>query len=237
MAENPSPHAAVTGSTPPPDASQDGDRQGMARTSEILRRSIAARASDRVTVAALLATLGDRAFGLLIVLLVLPTLIPGPPVPFYSLPFAAAIALIASQLARGFARPVLPGWLLRRSVGRARLDRLIERAMPAIRRFERLAHARPSRWTTQQGERWIGGLGIAVALALAMPVPFGNTPPGLALLGLGLGLIERDGRLLAFAALAGAASVLYVGVLTATAVLAAGWMFGAAAPLLDLLPV
>src|ERR1700722_14303315 len=98
MSENPSPHATVTGSTPPPDASQDGDRQGMARTSEILRRSIAARASDRAAVAQQLAPLGAREFGLLIVLLVLPALIPGPPVPFYSLQFAAAVAQIASQL-------------------------------------------------------------------------------------------------------------------------------------------
>jgi hypothetical protein len=237
MSEHPSPHAAGPDpATPPPDAGWDGDRPGPARTSEILRRSVAARASERVTVAALLAALGDRAFGLLIVLLVLPTLIPGPPVPFYSLPFAAAIALVASQLARGFVRPELPGWLLRRSIARARLDRLLERAMPAIRRFERFAHARPSRWTTPQSERCIGGLAIAVALALAMPVPFGNTPPGLALLVLGLGLIERDSRLLAIGTLGGAAAVLSVGALTAMAVLAAGWIFGAALPVVELVP-
>jgi hypothetical protein len=236
MSDNPSPHGTVSGPPPlPSDATLDRDRPGMARTSEILRRSIAARATERITVSALLAALGDRAFGLLIVLLVLPTLIPGPPIPFYSLPFAAAIALVASQLARGFVRPLLPGWLLRRSVGRARLERLLLRAMPAIRRFERFAHTRPSRWTTPRGERWIGAFCIAVALALAMPVPFGNTPPGLALLVLGLGLIERDSRLLAIGALAGAASVIYVAALSTMAVLAAGWLFGATAPLL--LPV
>jgi hypothetical protein len=242
MSDNPSPHGTVSGPPPLPsdaargDAAWDGDRQVMTRTSEILRRSIAARATERITVAALLAALGDRAFGLVIVLLVLPTLIPGPPIPFYSLPFAAAIALVASQLARGFVRPLLPDWLLRRSVGRARLERLLLHAMPAIRRFERFAHTRPSGWTTPRGERWIGALCIAVALALAMPMPFGNTPPGLALLVLGLGLIERDSRLLAIGALAGIASVVYVGVLTAMAVLAAGLLFGAAPPLLDLLP-
>ncbi len=116
------------------------------------------------------------------------------------------------------------------------LDRQLQRAMPAVRRFERFAHARPSRWTSRRAERWIGGLCIAVALALAMPVPFGNTPPGLALLALGLGLIERDSRLLVIGTLVGIASVLYVAILSTMAVLAADWIFGAAVLTLDLLP-
>ena len=198
----------------------------MSSTSDLLRKSIETRRTERATVGEILMALGDRAFGLLIVLLVLPTLIPGPPIPGYSLVFALAIALVASQLARGFDQPMLPGWWLRRSFDRARLDALLTRATPYLRRFERIAHARPSRWTTRQGERWIGALSICVAIALAMPVPFGNTPPGLALLALGLGLIERDTRLLVLGALAGIASVVYVGVLSTMAVMAADRIFG-----------
>ncbi|MBV8169040.1 MAG: exopolysaccharide biosynthesis protein [Alphaproteobacteria bacterium] len=198
----------------------------MARTSELLQRSIEARSAPRVSVAELMGSLGDRGFGLLIVLLVLPTLIPGPPIPFYSLPFAALIALVASQLARGHTRPDLPRFLRDRSFDRAKLDSFMIRAMPYVRRFERFAHARPSAWTTPRAERWIGALSIAVAIALAMPVPLGNTPPALSLLALGLGLIERDTRLLVIGALAGVASVIYVGVLSAMAVMAAGWIFG-----------
>jgi hypothetical protein len=209
----------------------------VSSTSDLLRKSIETRRTERATVAEILMALGDRAFGLLIVLLVLPTLIPGPPIPGYSLVFALAIALVASQLARGFDQPVLPRWLLRRSFDRARLDALLTRATPYLRRLERITHARPSRWTTRQGERWIGALVIAVALALAVPVPLGNTPPGLALLALGVGLIERDGRLLALGALAGIASVLYVAGITAATVLAAEEIFGAAPALLATLPV
>jgi hypothetical protein len=228
--DKPERSAGVVPAGPPPEAAArcDSDAEGdMARASEILRRSIAARTTERVSIAELLDDLGDRAFGLLIVLLTLPTLIPGPPMPGYSLPFAAAVGLVASQLARGFAHPVLPGWLLRRSFDRARLDGLLARAMPTVRRLERLIHARRSRWTTRRGERWIGALTIVVALALAMPVPFGNTPAGLALLVLGLGLIERDSRLLAIGALAGAAAVVIVAALSAMAVLAANSIFGA----------
>ena len=199
---------------------------GVGNTSELLRRSIETRRTERATVGEILAALGDRAFGIMIVLLVLPTLIPGPPIPGYSFAFAVAIALVASQLARGFDQPVLPGWWLRRSFNRAWLDAVLRRAAPFLKRVERVAHTRPSRWTTRQGERRIGGLVIAVAAALAVPVPLGNTPPGLALLVLGIGLIERDGRLLAAGVLAGFASVLYVTGLTAFAVFAAGWALG-----------
>jgi hypothetical protein len=194
-------------------------------TSRLLRRSLETRRTARATLGEILEALGDRAFGLLIVLLVLPTLIPGPPIPGYSLIFAAAIALIASQLARGFDQPVLPAWWLRRSFDRARLDALLIRATPYLRRFERVAHARPTLLTTRRGERWIGALAIAVAAALAVPVPLGNTPPGLALLVIGIGLIERDGRLLAVGALAGVAAVLYVAGITAATVLAAQQIF------------
>jgi hypothetical protein len=230
--ENLTPRPAVSRSGPPPppaDADRDTTQvvgDGMARTSELLQRSIEARATERVTVAELLGTLGDRGFGLLIVILVLPNLIPGPPIPGFSLTFAAMIALVASQMVRGFARPQLPAWLLRRSFDRARLDAMLAHAMPYVRRFERFAHARPSWWTTHRGERWVGGLVIAIAVALAVPVPLGNTPPALSLLAIGLGLIERDTRLLLGGAIAGIASVAYVGVLTAMAVIAAEKLFG-----------
>jgi hypothetical protein len=240
MAENPRPPGGVSPAGPPQAAAAEpttaartgwsGDRC-MTRTSEILRNSIESRRGARVTVAELMGTLGDRGFGLLIVLLVLPNLIPGPTIPGYSLVFAVGIALVASQLARGFARPMLPNWCLRRSFDRARLDALLLRAMPYLRRFERFAHARPSSWTTRHTERWIGGLCIAVALALAVPVPLGNTPPALSLLVLGLGLIERDSRLLTIGTVAGIASVLYVGALSTMTVLAAERIFGAAGTL------
>lgn len=224
--ENPKPHASVAPMTPSPNAAATGEAGGgMARTSDLLQRSIEARSAARVSVGELLASLGDRGFGLLIVILVLPNLIPGPPIPGFSLVFAAAIALVASQLVRGFARPDMPRWLLNRSFDRAKLDAMLARAMPHVRRFERFAHARPSVWTTRRGERWIGVAVIATAIALAVPVPLGNTPPALSLLALGLGLIERDTRLLVIGTLAGALSVAYVGVLTAMTVIAAEKLF------------
>lgn len=205
-----------------------------ARTSELLQRSVELHDADRISVAELLDALGDRAFGLLIVLLVLPNLIPGPTIPGYSLIFATGIALVASQMVRGFVRPRLPRWCLRRSFDRARLRALLARAMPYLRRLERYAHARPSRWTTPGAERWIAALAIAVAIALAIPVPLGNTPPALALLVLGMGLIERDSRLLVAGVIGGIAAVIYVGVLSAVAVEAADWIFGTGAPLLPI---
>lgn len=225
--ENIEPRAAVPPVMPPSDADAAPEPDGgMARTSDLLQRSIESHSAPRVSVAELMGTLGDRGFGLLIVILVLPNLIPGPPIPGFSLVFAAGIALIASQMVRAFARPELPQWLRKRSFDRAKLDAMLTRAMPYLRRFERFAHARPSVWTTKRGERWIGLVVIATALALAVPVPLGNTPPALALLALGLGLIERDTRLLVIGAFAGVASVAYVGVLTAMTVIAAERLFG-----------
>ena len=102
-----------------------------------LRRLAAEHQSERFAVADLLAALGDQGFGLLILLLALPNVVPGPMIPGFSVPFAVGIAALGLQLALGWHAPRLPGWLKRLSIERRRFERFVIRTEPMLLRLER----------------------------------------------------------------------------------------------------
>jgi hypothetical protein len=161
-----------------------------------LRRLSEEHRDDRFAVADLLTALGDHGFGLLILLLALPNVVPGPMIPGFSVPFAIGIALLGLQLAIGWRAPRLPGWLKRLSIERRRFEHFVLRTEPVLLRLERWLRPRPSGLTEGPGERLIGVTLISLSLILALPVPFGNAPMALGIIIIALGLLEGDGRAL-----------------------------------------
>src|SRR5581483_2161473 len=153
-----------------------------------LRRLSEEHRGERLAVADLLRALGDQGFGLLILLLALPNVVPGPVIPGFSVPFAIGIALLGLQLAIGWHAPRLPGWLKRLSIERRRFERFVLRTEPVLLRLERWLRPRPSGLTEGPGERLVGISLIALSLILALPVPFGNAPMGLGIIIIALGL-------------------------------------------------
>jgi hypothetical protein len=159
------------------------------RTSDFLREFAAAHGGPRVTLGEVIDALGERGFGLLILLLALPNVVPGPAMPGFSAAFAIPLSFLAAQLAGGRDEPRLPAWLLRRSMTLAGFRQLVAYAAPPIRRVERWLRPRPG----LPERRWLGLALLLLTLALAVPIPFANVPPALALVVIALGLIEKDG--------------------------------------------
>jgi hypothetical protein len=153
--------------------------------------------APRLSIDDLVAALGNSGFGLLLLALALPNLVPGPFIPGFSLPFALGVALLGTQLARGAPRPRLPSWLGRRSIGIERVHRLVRAAEPRLERLERFVAPRPSWLTEAVGRRLVGGALVALGAALALPVPLGNSSTGLAIGVVALGLLAGDGRAIA----------------------------------------
>jgi hypothetical protein len=162
-----------------------------ARTSEVLS-SLAAHASERLTVGDVVAVLRGRAFALLVVLLGLPNCLPmPPPIPLVC---GLLLALVAAQIAAGWATPWLPHSLLVRSIPRRDFRRAVDRAVPVLRRLERWSRPRMSGLDTVPMMRLIGFLLLALALGLLFAAPvIGQIPLGIAVCVVGLGLVERDG--------------------------------------------
>lgn len=162
-----------------------------ARTSEVLA-SLAAHASERLTVGDVVAVLRGRAFALLVVLLGLPNCLPmPPPIPLVC---GLLLALVAAQIAAGWATPWLPRSLLAKSIPRRDFSRAVDRAVPVLRRLERWSRPRLSGLDTVPMMRLIGFLLLSLAIGLLFAAPIiGQIPLGIAVCVVGLGLVERDG--------------------------------------------
>ena len=174
-----------------PQSSIASTLSAKAKTSEVLS-SLAAHASERLTVGDVVAVLRGRAFALLVVLLGLPNCLPmPPPIPLVC---GLLLALVAAQIAAGWASPWLPHSLMIRSIPRRDFSRAVDRAVPVLRRLERWSRPRLSGLDTVPMMRLIGFLLLALAIGLLFAAPvIGQIPLGIAVCVVGLGLVERDG--------------------------------------------
>jgi hypothetical protein len=163
------------------------------KTSEILV-ALVQRDSERLSIGEIVYTLGPQAFALLVFVLGLPNCLPmPPPIPFLC---GLLLAVVAIQMIIGLPVPWLPGRLLRRSVLRADVARAVERALPRLRKLERLSRARLTLFGSSIGMRVTGAIVFVIALGLLVAAPFiGQIPLGLAACLVGLGLVERDGAI------------------------------------------
>lgn len=162
-------------------------------TSEVLV-ALAGGGSERLSVREILRALRHQAFALLVAVLGLLNCLPmPPPVPLVS---GLLLAFVAIQIIVVQPAPWLPRPLLDRSIARADFARAVGRALPALRRLERLSRPRLAFFDTLLGMRAVGAILLAIALGLLVAAPFvGQIPLGLAASLVGLGLVERDGAI------------------------------------------
>lgn len=143
------------------------------------------------TLGEVIAGLGDRSFGWLILIFALANMIPLPP--GSSLVLGLPLLIITAQMALGLRQVWLPGFVTRRRVDRKAFQRVVLRFGPLIRRVERLARPR-HQWLFAPGpERALGLFLLCLAFALFVPIPFSAYGEAAALFVIGFGLAERDG--------------------------------------------
>ena len=132
---------------------------------------------------------GDRAFGLLLLLLLLPGLLPG-----MASVFGTPLLILGVQMGLGLRVPKLPGILARQTIKRADLLRLASASSKGLGRIEKYVKPRPGFFTSPLGERIIGWLTAYVAIMLILPGPGTNGPPAFGNIVMALGLIEHDSK-------------------------------------------
>lgn len=174
---------------------------GYVPTSVHLSRMLDGADSDRVSIGWLMEQLGERSFGLTLLVMAVIALVPGAPT-FVGL----LIAWPAIQMVLGHDVAVLPRPVARRTVGVARLARLVRRVAPRLKWVERLI--RP-RWPTpfQATKRLTGIVMLLLGLTLLSPVPFSHIVPALVIMFLALAYLEEDGIALLFALIAALSSL------------------------------
>lgn len=145
---------------------------------------------DRIALSHLVEVMQARAFGALLIVFAFPNMLPAPPGLAGIL--GVPLLILSAQMALGI-NPWLPQVIGKRSMPRESFANLIGRAGPWLARAERLMRSRWFWASSEPAQRFLGVLCVIVTIMLMLPVPLGNVPPSLALVVLGLGILERDG--------------------------------------------
>ncbi len=147
--------------------------------------------SAEMTLADLVASLGERSFGWSLLVFALINMLP--------LPFgtdmitAIPVLVVTVQIALGYEELRLPGFIARRRISRKGFQKLVLRLGPVLRPIERILRPRLARLFARDAERLLGAFLFIVGLALFAPIPLTGYLPAAAIALVGIGLIERDG--------------------------------------------
>ncbi|TPG60477.1 exopolysaccharide biosynthesis protein [Roseomonas nepalensis] len=176
----------LPGAVPPPPA---GDDAAAAPISRIVAEVAATFPGERISLGEMAEAFGDRAFGLLILLLLLPSLLPG-----MASVFGTPMLLLGAQMGLGRRVPWFPAFMARQSIKRTDLLRLAGASSKWLGKIECYVRPRPGPFTTPFGDRLFGWLTVYVAIMLILPGPGTNGPPAFGNIVMALGLVEHDSR-------------------------------------------
>jgi hypothetical protein len=207
-------------------AAPDPERRSASGLSELLAEHARTVTSERVSLADIAAFLGARSIGVWLLILALPMVLPVP-LPGISVLFGVPMMIISLQLALGGRRAWLPAVILRQSIARADYLALAASMQPAIVRFERLVRPRALWLANDWAKVPVGLICFVLAMIITLPIPLGHVAPGSAICLLALGLMERDGVVIAIGFVAAVLAFVIVTLASAGAVDAVHrWLVG-----------
>lgn len=164
------------------------------KTSEILHE-IANHDKEYIHIEELLAKLGDRGFGLILLVFALPNAIPFP-IPGASALTGIPLLFLATQLALGKQKIWMPNFVAKRAIPMDKLRKIIHIGLKGLAHIEKISKPRLDKLTTCHYERLAGMIIFVLSFLMALPIPLGNFPLGLAITLLALAITEQDGLLM-----------------------------------------
>jgi hypothetical protein len=192
--------------------------------SRLVAEVAAAFPGERISLGDMAQAFGERAFGILLLMLLLPGLLPG-----MASVFGVPLLVLGIQMGMGLRVPKLPAVLARQSLKRSDVLRLASASSKGLSRVERFVRPRPGFFTGPVGERVVGWLTAYVALMLILPGPGTNGPPAFGNIVMALGVIEQDNRTILWgvgATIAGCAfATVILGLIVWLGFGAVKWMF------------
>lgn len=163
--------------------------------------------ADGLTLGDIISQIGDKGFGLLLVVLALPSALPVPAAG-YSTPFGLLIATLGLQMIFGRSCPWLPLRAKRMKIKPRVFKKMIHAANQFFSRVEHLIKPR-MRWIgSRVGLSFMGALVLIMACLMILPIPLTNTAPAMVVFIVGVGLSEDDGLFAGAACVLGVLAVL-----------------------------
>ena len=207
-------HPASTDTSP-------GDH--TAPISRIVQEVVTRFPGERISLGDMAEVFGDRAFGLLILLLCLPSLIPG-----MASVFGIPMLVLGVQMGMGRRTPKLPAFIARQTIKQSDLLKLGGTDSKWLKRIEQYVKPRPGWFVSPAGDKIVGWLTVYTSIMLILPGPGTNGPPAFGNIIMALGVVESDNKVVGWGML-----VCLLGNLFATGVIvtlcwlaftAAGWV-------------
>jgi hypothetical protein len=183
-------------------ASPAADVEREESASDILRL-LAARPETHIPFGEVVAAAGSRVHGIALFLFVLPETLPLP-LPSASGILGIPLLIISAHLAVFGEAARLPQRVLDLKIPRKVFEAISKYVGPVLEWLEKLSRPRWAFFVRE--ERPMGILCLYLSLILFLPLPLMNAPPAICLAAVALGIIHRDGVLIAIG-LAGAALI------------------------------
>ena len=155
---------------------------------------------------------GEKGFGLLLIVLSLPSALPIP-APGYSTPFGVAMALIALQMICGREAIWLPQGLDTIRIKPKLARTMLGTASKFLSKIERCIRPRQKWIRGRTGQVSLAFVVLNMACLMMLPIPLTNTFPAMVIFMIGVGISEEDGLLAIGAFTVGCcALLLYAGI-------------------------
>jgi hypothetical protein len=185
-----------------------------------LIEDVATSAGDaELTLGDVLDRFSERAYGVFLLFSLIPAIVPGG-----GAIGGPLICLIGLQMLAQMEHPWVPMFIARRQLTHDGMQKFQRRTTRLLRWLEKLTHPRTEILIEHPAARtFTGVLLVLLGLLLALPLPATNYIFGAILLAYAIALIERDGRLMAIAWIAGGIEIVVMGVMSGSIV---AWVAG-----------
>ena len=161
-------------------------------TSVLLKRILGSLRGNAVQIDYIVKQLDERSFGGLFIILGAVALLPG-----ISIFAGLAMIILGFQMFLGYSTPKLLSIIAQKEINVIHLKTLGGKTVKAIEWVEQFVKPRWLFLSTKPAYAFIGALVMCLSFAVILPLPFSNFPAAIALLFLSVGLLERDGVMIA----------------------------------------
>lgn len=171
--------------------------------SHLLQDFLSTLTVEPVSVDTLVNAFHERGFCILLLIFAVPMALPMPVPPGVGTALAMPLIFLTAQ--QMFGRHVVwfPQWLRRKKLSADMLRGFFGATIPFLQKVENMTRPRLRVLTSSLAQKTVGLLGLVMALTACIPLPLTNTIPSLGIAIMAIGVLTRDGFIVAAGATIG----------------------------------